>query len=461
MKKEFSTIRLVLASLVLSVLLLLGTNTIAADWPTHLHDNYRSGTTTEQLPLPLSQSWVNMTTRRPKPAWTETPALQDFWQNTYGHKSRVPVENAFRVAVAGDLLYYGSSNSDKLICIDADSGVVRWKFFADGPIRYAPTVAAGKVYCGSDDGYVYCLNAASGTVLWKHRAVDSDELIYANGRMVSVSPVRTSVLVDNGVAYWGTGLFSGAQTGLARFLCAYNAHDGEKIWKITPAKPIQGYLLCTANNLYTPAGKSSPTYYRKSDGAYLGSFGSSRQGGAYALISSDNKFYYGPHYSGSGSYIGKYDANTRNSESVAWGAGNHLVVAGDYSYYSSDTTIVKINRSTKKVVWTAASRYPYELILAGNTLFAGGNDELAAFDSANGAKVWTAPVNGKACGLAVANGALFVSTDLGSIHAFRAFDRADLNQDGFINMLDYGWLAMDWLGCTDPANKILCHDITQ
>jgi outer membrane protein assembly factor BamB len=58
------------------------------------------------------------------------------------------------------------------------------------------------------------------------------------------------------------------------------------------------------------------------------------------------------------------------------------------------------------------------LILAGETLFAGGDDRVAAFDATTGKMRWSARVTGKAHGLAVAHGRLFVSTDRGTIHCF-------------------------------------------
>ena len=62
--------------------------------------------------------------------------------------------------------------------------------------------------------------------------------------------------------------------------------------------------------------------------------------------------------------------------------------------------------------------YPYSLILADTTLFAGGENEVAAFDSVTGNKTWSSPINGRAYGLAVANGRLFVSTDSGYIYSY-------------------------------------------
>lgn len=450
----------------ISILLGLLTPAAADDWPTYMHDNRRSGVTTEQLQLPLHQDWISTTHRSPRPAWNETPALQDFWHGYYGNKSRVLVDTAFHPVVVGDLLFFGSSNSNKVTCLNARNGIEQWKYFTAGPVRFAPTVYNGRVYFGSDDGFVYCLEGNNGSLVWKRRATNSDELIFANGRMVSVCPVRTAIVVDNGVAYWGAGLFAGAETGLSRFLCAYNAGDGTELWKITPPKPVQGYPLASANNLYVPAGKSTPTMYNLTNGSYLGAFNthSSIQGGCYALLTNDNKFFFGPHYAGAGPWLGDYNAGNRAYEGIAWFYGNHLVVTASFSYCSSDTTLAKINRSNQSAIWSVPCSYKSALILAGDTLFAGGEDEVAAISTSDGSVLWSAPVHGRVQGLAVANASLFVSTNTGTIHCFGygKIVPGDIDKNGYVDLKDYARFTLQWMktGCDMLTNWCRSADIT-
>ncbi len=70
------------------------------------------------------------------------------------------------------------------------------------------------------------------------------------------------------------------------------------------------------------------------------------------------------------------------------------------------------------VVWRAACDCRFALILAGDTLFAGGEGKLRAYRARDGQQVWTADVNGSVYGLAVANGRLFASTDRGKVYCF-------------------------------------------
>jgi len=102
MQKKTSGFSVVSFVVLFAMITIVAGSAFAEDWPTYLHDNGRSGTTAEFLELPLVQDWIRTTHQGPRPAWAETPALQNFWGGTFGHKSRMPRDNAFRVVVAGD-----------------------------------------------------------------------------------------------------------------------------------------------------------------------------------------------------------------------------------------------------------------------------------------------------------------------------------------------------------------------
>ena len=385
----------------------------ANDWPTRLKDIRRGGMTSEKLVLPLSQAWVYTTARGPLPAWTESPARHDNYHFYYDLKPRQNFDRCFDVAVVGDSVYFGSSSSGAVTCLNAAQGGKEvWTFFTDGPVRFAPQVAAGKVYFGSDDGFVYCLDAAGGTVVWSERAGPSAEKFWGNERMISVWPVRSSVLVDGADVFWTAGLFPGE----GMFLCKRHAADGSGGWTQTPAKPHQGYMLATSQFVLAPSGKSSPTIYRRDNGGSMGDLRKSqRDGGSWALITPDENIWSGPTVEGQTQRF-KQDGKTF----VASVKDANSLVAGTLGiYYNTNSTIVRIDQHDHSPVWKKEHVYPNSLIVAGRHVFAGGMGQVAAFDAENGRQLWSAPVDGNAYGLAVAAKRLYVSTNTGSIYCFQ------------------------------------------
>ena len=433
----------------------------AEDWPAYQHDAARSGVTAEAVPVPLNEAWVHRARHAPRPAWP-APAKQDFWHELRELRPTVTYDRAFHPVAVGDTVYFASSADDRVVAIDAATGKVRWTVRTDGPVRLAPTVADGRVYFGSDDGCAYCVDAEDGSPVWKHRVAPTDHRIPGNGRMISMFPVRTGVLVDGGVAYCLGGLFP--SQGVYR--CALDAASGEVIWKEKTADVSpQGYLLASATRLFVPTGRTTPAIFDRTDAKYLGAV--TGQGGAYALLAGDTLL------SGPGRSSGQLDlADTGTREGVATYDGLRMIVNGDIAYLQSNDAIAALNRTRhveiskrrnlsyarrqelqerlegkendpalKEVadelaaveqvivadtqamqacyLWRQRCDGPYALILAGGTLFAGGDGKVVAVNAADGVTQWSGEVDGRAYGLAVANGALFVSTDSGSIHCFR------------------------------------------
>ena len=95
-------------------------------------------------------------------------------------------DNVYHVISADGIAYFGSPVDNKVYAIDVSSGKLRWSFFTDGPVRFAPTIFKNRIYVGSDDGHVYCLQSRTGKLIWKHRAGPSDEKILGMGRMISL-----------------------------------------------------------------------------------------------------------------------------------------------------------------------------------------------------------------------------------------------------------------------------------
>jgi len=283
---------------VLSLALFLCPRATAEDWPCHLHDNARSATTQEKLRLPLHEHWVFVNREAPRPAWAP-PNMVGIESMGLPEYPRMRYDDAYYVSASGGLIFFGNSSDDKVYALDAETGSIRWSFFTGGPVRLAPAVSEGRVFFGSDDGFAYCLDASTGKLIWKVRGAPSGRKLLGNGRMVSVWPVRTGVLVADGVAYFAAGLFPAERV----YLRAVNASDGTVIWRNDTVGDRnagqsnfcpQGYLLASSDKLFVPSSRAMPAVFSRKDGRllYQSGFGwrstTYPPGGTFALLADDH-----------------------------------------------------------------------------------------------------------------------------------------------------------------------------
>ncbi|MCU0914417.1 MAG: PQQ-binding-like beta-propeller repeat protein [Planctomycetes bacterium] len=465
------------------ILLTAVASTAAADWPTYRHDIARTGGTEESLNAPLALQWVHTATHAPQPAWSG-PGTRPREGFVLHH--RVDFDDAFQVVMAGGRLYFGSSADDKVRALSAATGEEIWSFDTGGPVRLAPTLWNDRVFVGSDDGFVYCLKADTGELVWKVRGGPADERLLGNERMISRWPIRAGVLVDEGTAYFGAGVFPHENV----YLVAVRAEDGAVVWRddaLSEADAYQnefspqGYLLATATRLFVPSGRALPVGFDKATGrlafnrkyAWRGEESGGNIGGTYALLM-DNQI-----YTGSEQHLIALDQETGRT-GFAWFPGRRLTVAGSMAYLATGKEILALDRTAyaeasqrrnslefrskslrtqlsaattaearaktqqdierttqdlaqhhrekvePTVKWRVACPHEAELILCGNLVVAGGQDEVCAFERQSGTCVWKAPVEGRARGLAIAEGRLHVSTDQGRIYCFAA----DPTKDG-------------------------------
>lgn len=221
-----------------------------AGWPTYMHDTHRSGRTLESIRLPLYPKW-HVQVKPPAPAWPP-PAKQDFWHKKATLKARVTYDRGIQLVSDGEAVYYGSSSEDMVVRLDADTGERDWVFYTEGPVRLAPTLAGDRILFGCDDGWVYGLNRKTGALLYKLRPPgSSDRRIPGNERIISVWPIRTSVLVEDGTGYFGAGIFpsQGAWHG------SFNIETGTLIDAKALGVSPQGYLEKRDGRLFTPTGR--------------------------------------------------------------------------------------------------------------------------------------------------------------------------------------------------------------
>lgn len=457
-------------SLAALVIVLVTETAQAGDWPTYRHDSARTGWAADSLHLPLDERWVYTAPDRPRTAWAGEEGVR---REGLVMVQRVKFDDAFHVAVAGDRLYFGSSVDHRVHCLRVADGAEEWSFCTGGPIRLAPAVGEDRVWFGSDDGYAYCLEARTGRLVWKVRAAPAEEWLLARGEMISRWPVRTGVLVDRGVAYFGAGIFPHENV----YLCAVDYRDGNLLWKQDGVSESnfdrndlspQGHLLLQGDILYVPSGRTLPALVDRRDGRVLqkpsqswrfAKPGGGDIGGSEALLADDQIYSFGAR-----DVFAMDDVTGKMG--FAWFVGQQMVVDRDSAYVATGADIRRLDRKkhaeasrqrdaldrktyalqqaqkkAKKgegqtpstidalekksadlaqvgVAWKTPWPESVTLMGAGDVLFVGGRDSVAALDTASGTELWRHGVEGNARGLAAAADCLWVSTSAGKLYCF-------------------------------------------
>ena len=233
--------------------------TVGADWPMWRHDTGRTSDSAEALAENLSLRWSRELPRL-------TPAYRD---------NRLQFDAGYEPIVLGKRLFVGSSLDDSVTAFDTETGGQLWKFFTNGPVRFAPVGGEGRIIFGSDDGCLYCVSASDGSLVWKKRAVPSERKVLGNGRLISVWPIRGGAVLKDDRVYFAAGVWPLEGT----FVFCLDAATGDTIWRndrssyrygIHPhnAKAFgglapQGYLLIDdeSGHLIVPSSQAYPAKF--------------------------------------------------------------------------------------------------------------------------------------------------------------------------------------------------------
>ena len=245
------------------------------DWPMWRYDAGRCAASPEELPEQLHLQWVRELAP-PKPAW---PSSQD----------RLQFDASYEPVVAGKTIFIGSMVSDRVTAYDTETGFEKWRFYTDGPVRFAPVVyksktpsnMGDKLYFACDDGYLYCLNAKNGSLVRKLLGGPARNKVLGNDRLISMWPMRGGPVLYEGKIYFAASIWPFMGT----FIHAIDAETGDTVWTnsgssstylmqphkspafagVTP----QGYLVATEDKLLVSGGRSVPAAYDRKTGRFL------------------------------------------------------------------------------------------------------------------------------------------------------------------------------------------------
>jgi len=390
----------------------------AHDWPTWRYDAARSAACPEELPAELHLQWVRQLAS-PRPAW---PASQD----------RLQFDASYEPVVAGKTIFVGSMVCDSVTAYDTQTGTEKWRFYTDGPVRFAPVVYKDKLYVASDDGCLYCLNADTGALVRKLRGGPAGNKVIGNDRLISTWPARGGPVLYEGTIYFAASIWPFMGT----FIHAVDAESGRILWTNSGSGPTylmqphsspafagvapQGYLVATNDKLLISGGRSVPAAYDRKTGQFL-YYHLNQYGkiGTCEVMASDRYFFNcgAVHALSDGYEVAKTPAS--------------VVTDGCFISGEDDTITahrLEPGKKATKTLWRA--KLPFEIdrihLKAGSRLYCSGKDrdgtilavDIPAGDDAQSEVSWQAKVNGKVWNMLAADGKLFAVTLEGGLYCF-------------------------------------------
>lgn len=361
-------LRLIFPVRMLTIFVIFSAWSVGEDWPMWRYDAGRTAASSEQLPEKLHLRWTRKYAAR-RQAWDD-PLNQDLM--TY--------DRLLEPIIAGNRLFVGFNDSDRVVAFDLSTGEQLWQYWADGPVRMPLAAAAEYIFFSSDDGCLYCVSALDGSLKWKFRGGPGDRMAIGNQRVISAWPSRGGPVVRDGVVYFSASIWP----FMGVFIYALDLNSGEVLWKNDEAgsqfikQPHsapsfagvapQGALVATTDALIVPGGRSVPAVFDRKTGAFRYfeiNAGGKGTGGSFVAANDDSFF------------VHTRDKGTRefflsNGIKTAF-LPNEPVLAAD-AFYSAEIKenrpVLKAYDSGKTQLWELSADGRGDLILAGNTLYA-------------------------------------------------------------------------------------------
>jgi len=345
------------------------------DWPMWRFNHERSASTPEQLAEKLYLQWQIQYSPR-SPVWDD-PLNQNLMQ----------FDRIFEPIVAGNKIFLGFNDQDKVVALDLNTGEEIWHYYADGPVRLPLASNNGKIYFTSDDGFCYCLNSEDGSLIWKILLAPGSDKLLGNKRLISMWPARGGIVIKDNIIYTAASIFPLMGT----FIFAINAEDGTIIWKnegtgsnyilqphrspaFADVAPQGGFVL-TGDKLLVAGGRSVPAAFDTKTGEelYYHLAASGKTGGAF-ICGNDRIFF--NHHRERMTYM--YDSES--GIKLLSNAGEYPVVDGNLIFFSGKNIKAVMLDSSNQLdsLWTIDIPATNDLIKAGNYLYAADSTGISA-----------------------------------------------------------------------------------
>ncbi len=401
---------------------------MAGDWPQWRYDAGRTACSPEPLAAKLHLQWVRELPR-PRPAW---PASQ----------AKLQFDASYEPIAAGGLLIVGSSADDSVAAYHAATGALAWRFYTDGPVRFAPVAYHGNIWAVSDDGHFYCLDQASGKLLWRLRGGLDDRGVIGNGRLVSTWPARGGPVIHDGTLYFAAGIWPFMGTFIyavdpdAREVRWCNSASGST-WTIqqhyAPAfagVAPQGYLAADGKTLLVSGGRTVPAAFDAKTGGFKYFNVSSREvsnssGGYDVAVAGEFYFNSGQMHRIADDSLAAITSASVYGPGEMYGLDKSELFAASLKLQQVQYTDRRGKQAQKVVaplIWKHKMPQPLKRLFmrAGNCLHASTTSgEVVAIDLAQPAQfAWQAKVDGEPWTMLAADGRLFVVTLDGRIYCF-------------------------------------------
>jgi outer membrane protein assembly factor BamB len=387
------------------------------DWPAWRYDHNRSASTPEQLADKLYLQWKVKYSAR-IPVWDD-PLNQNLMQ----------FDRIFEPIVAGNKIFLGFNDQDKVIALDINTGRELWHYYADGPVRLPLTANKGKLYFTSDDGFCYCLNGCDGSLIWKLSLAPAPNKLLGNKRLISMWPARGGIVIKDDIIYTSASIFP----LMGIFIYAINAETGEVIWKNegsgsnyilqphrSPAFAYvapQGNFTISGNKLLVAGGRSVPAAFDLKTGEelYYKLSESGKTGGAFTCAN-DKVFF--NHHRERLTYM--YDSET--GDRIKTVSGEYPVIDGDTIYFPGVEISASLLTDSNKLksLWKSGFSASNDLIKSGSCLYAADSSGISAIEitDENPVLKWRIPLDQNIERLLASNGKLIAVSDEGEILVF-------------------------------------------